>query len=83
MSDKKIDKLDQLLDQLDLNIDSAYKKEMYKGREKTTLEKLDIIKQSLTDGKIPKSLKILQKIINDMKKKKENQKLNRKKYDGL
>ena len=76
------DKTDNI-DKIDESIDAAYKKRMCKGREKTTLEKLDIIKKSLIDGKIPRSLKILETIIKDMEKKKENQKLKRKQYDGI
>ena len=73
----------------DAIIDAAYKKERCKGKDKTTIEKLyiiklDIEKQSILTGvKISRSLKILNKIIKDIIDKKEKKKLSRKKYDGL
>jgi hypothetical protein len=79
----EIDKIDKI-DKIDEKKDAAYKKRMCKGRDKTTLEKLEIIKNSLiSEDKLPRSLKILITIIEDMNKKKENQNLKRKKYDGL
>ncbi len=83
MSD--VDKIDKI-DKIDEGKDAAYKKRMCKGKEKTTLEKLEIIETLLSnvEPKIPtRSLKILATIIKDMKTKQKNQNLKRKKYDGL
>jgi hypothetical protein len=75
---------DKIKDKADTIKDKAYKKRMCIGREKTTLQKLNVIKTSLADGtKMPQSLKIIDTIINDMNKKREDLKLKRKKYDGF
>jgi hypothetical protein len=73
------------VDKIDEGKDAAYKKRICKGKEKTTLEKLEIIKTLLSnvEPKTPRSLKILDTIIKDMKTKQKNQNLKRKKYDGL
>ncbi len=82
----EMDKIDKTK-KTDPQIDNEYKKRMCKKREKTTLEKLDIIKKTLTEKEKPnhltKSLKLLEIFIADMKKKKETRNSKRNKYDGL
>ncbi len=82
MSETDKDKADN---RIEAKIAAEYKKGMCKKREKTTLEKLDLISKILTNEKpnLTRSIKLLETIIKDMNDKKENRNSKRNKYEGI